>query len=111
MTSTSVESGDPAAHPQLNYTASGIDILDDIVQVYEEFNEDCLFLNIWTKPQTGEKNKAVLLFIHGGSFTGGSAAGPDYNGEFFADQEDVVIVSIKYVWQFKKKKLKKGIEG
>lgn len=28
--------------------------------------EDCLTLNVWTKPQVGEKAKAVLLFIHGG---------------------------------------------
>ena len=30
------------------------------------FSEDCLTLNIWTKPQTGEKNKAVLLWLFGG---------------------------------------------
>lgn len=28
--------------------------------------EDCLQLNVWTKPQAGEKAKAVLLWIHGG---------------------------------------------
>lgn len=28
--------------------------------------EDCLTLNVWTKPQSGEKSKAVLFFIHGG---------------------------------------------
>lgn len=28
--------------------------------------EDCLTLNVWTKPHVGEKAKAVLLFIHGG---------------------------------------------
>lgn len=28
--------------------------------------EDCLTLNVWTKPQVGEKAKAVLLFFHGG---------------------------------------------
>ena len=30
------------------------------------FSEDCLTLNIWTKPQTGEKSKAVFVWIHGG---------------------------------------------
>jgi carboxylesterase type B len=24
-------------------------------------SEDCLYLNIWTKPQTGEKKKAVMV--------------------------------------------------
>ena len=28
--------------------------------------EDCLTLNVWTKPQMGEKAKAVLFFIYGG---------------------------------------------
>lgn len=30
------------------------------------FGEDCLKLNIWTKPQTGEKGKAVMIWIMGG---------------------------------------------
>jgi hypothetical protein len=30
------------------------------------YDEDCLGLNIWTKPQTGEKSKAVLMWIYGG---------------------------------------------
>jgi hypothetical protein len=29
-------------------------------------SEDCLYLNIWTKPQIGEKKKAVLVWIYGG---------------------------------------------
>jgi carboxylesterase type B len=31
-----------------------------------KYTEDCLGLNIWTKPQTGEKAKAVLFWVHGG---------------------------------------------
>jgi len=34
-------------------------------------NEDCLTLNVWTKPQIGEANKAVLVWIYGGAFTSG----------------------------------------
>jgi carboxylesterase type B len=30
------------------------------------FDEDCLTLNVWAKPQTGEKKKAVLVWIYGG---------------------------------------------
>ena len=29
------------------------------------YSEDCLALNVWTKP-TKEKNKAVLVWIYGG---------------------------------------------
>jgi carboxylesterase type B len=32
----------------------------------QEYNEDCLTLNVWTKPQEGEKKKAVLVWIYGG---------------------------------------------
>lgn len=52
-------------------------------------------LNVWTKPQTGDAKKAVLLWIYGGGFTTGNSDNPAYNGQFIADQEDVVVVSIK----------------
>lgn len=37
-----------------------------LMQIGHNFSEDCLTLNVWTKPQTGEKAKAVLLWIYGG---------------------------------------------
>lgn len=61
-----------------------------------KFSEDCLMLNIWTKPQTGEKKKAVLVWFYGGGFTSGSATSPSTNGVRFAGNQDVVLVSIKY---------------
>lgn len=33
-----------------------------------KFSEDCLTLNVWTKPQVGEKGKAVLVWLHRGSY-------------------------------------------
>ena len=39
---------------------------DTILEYGIALSEDCLTLNVWTKPQMGEKAKAVLLFIHGG---------------------------------------------
>ena len=35
-----------------------------------EYSEDCLFLNVFTPEEKGEK-LPVLVYIHGGSFTGG----------------------------------------
>ncbi|KAF1991746.1 alpha/beta-hydrolase [Aulographum hederae CBS 113979] len=61
-----------------------------------EMSEDCLYLNIWTKPQTGEKAKAVLFWIYGGAFQFGSIRDPAYDGEYFADNQDVVIVTANY---------------
>ena len=36
-------------------------------------SEDCLTLNVWTQPQTGEPGKADMVWIHGGGYiTGGT---------------------------------------
>ena len=59
-------------------------------------DEDCLTLNIWSPsaPETPEL-LPVMLWIHGGSFTGGSASLPFYDGTVLATH-DVVVVSINY---------------
>lgn len=62
------------------------------------YSEDCLNLNVWTKPQTGEGKKAVLVWIYGGGFNSGSSSIPGYNGANIAEQEDVVVVSFKWVF-------------
>jgi carboxylesterase type B len=38
---------------------------------------------------------AVLFWIYGGGFATGSTNNPGYNGQYFADNEDVVVVSAK----------------
>ncbi|KAL2845067.1 Alpha/Beta hydrolase protein [Aspergillus pseudoustus] len=59
-------------------------------------DEDCLSINVWTKPQTGEKKKAVLFWIYGGGFSIGSANSPVYDGSILAEENDVVVVSFNY---------------
>ncbi|KAH7124980.1 carboxylesterase [Dactylonectria estremocensis] len=59
-------------------------------------SEDCLTLNIWTKPQVGERKKAILVWVHGGAYSFGSSRAPGYNGEYIANQTDVVLISINY---------------
>ncbi|RKF65206.1 Cholinesterase [Erysiphe neolycopersici] len=59
-------------------------------------SEDCLYLNVWTKPQVGERKKAVMVWIYGGSFTFGSTSITAYNGRHLAALEDVVVVSMNY---------------
>ena len=75
--------------------ASGIlSLLDQAGHIQ---SEDFLTLNVWTKPQVGEKKKAVLVWIYGGGFQSGATNNPTYNGEVFAEKQDVVLVSIKSV--------------
>lgn len=77
-------------------TPQGSQIYNDWNQVGDKHSEDCLTLNIWTKPQTGEEAKAVLVWIYGGGlFTGGTSV-PLYNGARLADEQDVVVVSVNY---------------
>lgn len=62
-----------------------------------KFGEDCLKLNVWTKPQTGEKKKAVMIWIYGGAYSAGVTSSPYYNPARYAAEHDIVAVSIKYV--------------
>ncbi len=57
--------------------------------------EDCLYLNVWTKPQSGEEKKAVMIFFYGGAFSGGTSSDPATVGSTLANDEDVIIVSFK----------------
>lgn len=59
-------------------------------------SEDCLFLNVWTPATATTKSKLpVMVWIHGGGFTGGSGAGPGSAGDAFAKQ-GVILVTINY---------------
>ena len=58
-------------------------------------DEDCLTLNIWT-PACDNAGRAVLVWIHGGAFSIGSSSLATYDGRAFAENEDVVVVSINY---------------
>src|SRR5688572_20853032 len=59
-------------------------------------SEDCLFLNVWA-PASATKNSKlpVMVWIHGGGFTGGSGSGPGTAGDAFAKQ-GVVLTTINY---------------
>jgi cholinesterase len=80
-----------------NLTAAGYLVFDTLIQTTGlDFSEDCLTINVWTKPQFEEK-KAVLIWLSGGGFTSGASADPLYDGEQIVDQEDVIFISFKYV--------------
>ena len=59
-------------------------------------SEDCLFLNVWTPATATKQSKLpVMVWIHGGGFTGGSGSGPGSAGDAFAKQ-GVILVTINY---------------
>jgi para-nitrobenzyl esterase len=57
------------------------------------FDEDCLVLNVWSPAPDGGR-RPVLVWIHGGGFTVGSARA--FTGTHLVAQGDVVVVSINY---------------
>lgn len=60
-------------------------------------SEDCLTLNVWTPSveSTPAARRPVMVFVHGGGFTGGSTWGGDYDGEALA-RKGVVVVNFNY---------------
>jgi para-nitrobenzyl esterase len=59
-------------------------------------SEDCLCLNIWKPTSSSAKSKLpVMVWIHGGGFTGGSGSSPQNFGNELTKQ-GVVLVSINY---------------
>jgi para-nitrobenzyl esterase len=58
-------------------------------------NEDCLYLNIWTPTGTATEHLPVIVWIHGGGYSNGSASMPLYWGDRLA-HKGVVVVTIAY---------------
>jgi para-nitrobenzyl esterase len=61
----------------------------------EPLSEDCLYLNVWTAARTQQDKLPVIVWIHGGAFTGGSGSVPLYDGEEIA-KKGVVFITINY---------------
>jgi para-nitrobenzyl esterase len=58
-------------------------------------SEDCLYLNVWTPAQTPGERLPVMVWIHGGGFTSGSAYQIIYDGHNLA-RKGVMLVTINY---------------
>ncbi|MGW0390599.1 carboxylesterase/lipase family protein [Streptomyces sp. NPDC003042] len=57
--------------------------------------DDCLNLNVWTPDPAPGARLPVMVWIHGGAHTRGSAAVPVYDGSAFA-RDGVVLVSVNF---------------
>lgn len=58
-------------------------------------SEDCLFLNVWTPGADGAR-RPVMVYIHGGAYSGGSGSSPLYDGTKLAVRGDVVVVTLNH---------------
>ena len=58
-------------------------------------SEDCLVLNVWT-PRVDRGRRPVMVWLHGGGFSGGSGANREYDSVNLALRGDVVAVTINH---------------
>jgi para-nitrobenzyl esterase len=58
-------------------------------------SEDCLTLNLWTPASDGAR-RPVMVWLHGGGFSGGWATGSTTDGTYLARTHDVVVVSVAH---------------
>lgn len=63
--------------------------------------DDCLNLNVWTPSVDGDgggrgTTRPVMVWIHGGAYVTGTGSTPWYDGQRFAANHDVVVVTINY---------------
>ncbi len=72
--------------PQSGATLAG----DPCVQ-----SEDCLHLSVWT-PSLDESRRPVMVWLHGGGFTSGTAGSAVYRGDRLSRHRDVVVVGVDY---------------
>lgn len=61
-----------------------------------QYEEDCLYLNIWSPAKTPEDKLPVFIWIHGGGMVAGSGVECVCDGDGFAKRRDVIVVTINY---------------
>lgn len=58
--------------------------------------EDCLFLNIWTPEARAGANRPVMVYFHGGAYSGGTVIDPLVYGDRLAAGGDAVVVTVNH---------------
>lgn len=61
----------------------------------QSYDEDCLYLNVYTKSLERSKLQPVVVFIHPGGFYVGSSSSSNYGPEYLME-EDLVLVTFNY---------------
>ena len=62
----------------------------------QEAENNCQNLNIWTPGTNDGKKRPVMVWLHGGGFSTGSANEEGYDGEALSRSGDVVVVSVNH---------------
>ncbi|MBV8187977.1 MAG: carboxylesterase family protein, partial [Alphaproteobacteria bacterium] len=83
----SPQAGMMAQRPELMTVWGPIDTLP--------VGEDCLTLHVWT-PAIDNAKRPVMVWLHGGAFSFGSANSPRYDSSRLARRNDVVVVAVNH---------------
>jgi para-nitrobenzyl esterase len=59
-------------------------------------SEDCLYLNVWAPEIEARARRPVMVYIHGGAYSGGSGSDPRTDGAKLSAQGDVVVVTLNH---------------
>jgi para-nitrobenzyl esterase len=62
----------------------------------EPMGEDCLVLNVWTPGAGPARKRPVMVWLHGGGHSVGSAGFTIYDGANLARKQDVVLVGVNH---------------
>jgi len=85
-----------AACPQAAHDGTNPWTADFYYEGDPEFNEDCLYLNVWTTaPGKTDAKMPVAMWIHGGGYSAGWGFEKEFDGDAYA-QRGVVLVTINY---------------
>ena len=61
-----------------------------------QYEEDCLYLNVWSPAKTQEDKLPVFIWVHGGGMIAGSGVEVVCAGEGLAGRKDVIVVTLNY---------------
>lgn len=59
-------------------------------------SENCLNLNLWTPGLRDGRKRPVMVWLHGGGYSNGTANTPTTDGEWLAQKGDVVAVAVNH---------------
>ncbi|WP_322175432.1 carboxylesterase/lipase family protein [Acutalibacter caecimuris] len=61
-----------------------------------QYEEDCLYLNVWSPAETQDEKLPVFIWVHGGGMNAGSGVEVVCTGEGLTGRKKVVMVTINY---------------
>jgi para-nitrobenzyl esterase len=91
-----IQSAGPETIHPVNDTTAQFDAIYNVGSDMKVENEDCLYLNVWTKGVGDNAKRPVMVWIHGGGFNYGSGGWPIYDGANLARRGDVVLITVNH---------------